>query len=180
MSPLNCAGMPLLGKLLGRFRAGEARSPLAGRKYAAARTIDVTSTAFTDGGAIPQKHAGKGAGDNVSPALQWTGVPAEAKQLVLIMDDLDVPMPKPLMHTIAVIEPHLGGLAEGELKPGTTGVRLIKAFGDTYLGPRRSPVMARITIDSSSSHSTNRSPTASPITRPCCPRSQATCRRAVC
>jgi Raf kinase inhibitor-like YbhB/YbcL family protein len=131
--------MPLLGKLLRRFRAGEARSPLSGQEYSGAATIDVSSTAFTDGGAIPQKHAGKGVGDNVSPALQWTGVPAEAKQLVLIMDDLDVPMPKPLMHTIAVLEPGLSGLEEGELKPGTTGVRLIKAFGDTYVGPRPIP-----------------------------------------
>ena len=48
-------------------------------------------------------------------------------------------MPKPLMHTIAVIEPDLGGLGEGELKPGTTGVRLVKAFGDTYVGPRPIP-----------------------------------------
>jgi Raf kinase inhibitor-like YbhB/YbcL family protein len=131
--------MPLLGKLLRRFRAGEGRSPLAGPDYAGAATIDVMSPAFTDGGAIPQKHAGKGVGDNVSPALQWTGVPAGAKQLVLIMDDLDVPMAKPLMHTIAVIEPDVGGLAEGELKPGATGVRLIKAFGDTYVGPRPIP-----------------------------------------
>ncbi len=29
--------------------------------------------------------------------------------------------------------------AEGELKPGTTGVRLVKAFGDTYVGPRPIP-----------------------------------------
>jgi phosphatidylethanolamine-binding protein (PEBP) family uncharacterized protein len=58
---------------------------------------------------------------------------------VLIMDDLDVPMPKPLMHTIAVIEPDLGGLGEDELKPGTTGVRMIKAFGHTYVGPRPIP-----------------------------------------
>jgi len=130
--------MPLLGKLLRRFRAGENKSPLAAPEYAAGATIDVTSPAFTDGGAIPQKHAGKGVGDNVSPALQWTGVP-DAKQLVLIMDDLDVPMPKPLMHTIAVLEPDLGGLGEGELKPGTTGVRLVKAFGDTYVGPRPIP-----------------------------------------
>jgi len=130
--------MPLLGKLLRRFRAGENKSPLAAPEYAAAATIEVTSPAFTDGGAIPQKHAGKGVGDNVSPALQWTGVP-DAKQLVLIMDDLDVPMPKPLMHTIAVLEPDLGGLGEGELKPGTTGVRLVKAFGDTYVGPRPIP-----------------------------------------
>ena len=131
--------MPVLGNLLRRFRAGEDRSPLSGQEYAAAATIDVTSPAFTDGGAIPQKHAGKGVGDNVSPALQWTGVPTDAKQLVLIMDDLDVPMPKPLMHTIAVIAPDVGGLAEGELKPGTTGVRLVKAFGDTYVGPRPIP-----------------------------------------
>jgi phosphatidylethanolamine-binding protein (PEBP) family uncharacterized protein len=131
--------MPMLGKLLRRFRSGEDRSPLSGPEYVGAATIDVTSPAFTDGGPIPQKHAGKGVGDNVSPALQWTGVPADAKQLVLIMDDLDVPMPKPLMHTIAVIEPDVGGLTEGELKPGATGVRLIKAFGDTYVGPRPIP-----------------------------------------
>ena len=131
--------MRLLGKLLSRFRAGGHRSPLAGPEYAGASTIDVTSSVFADGGTIPQKHAGKGVGDNVSPALQWTGVPADAKQLVLIMDDLDVPMPKPLMHTIAVIEPDVGGLGEAELKPGTTGVRLIKAFGDTYVGPRPIP-----------------------------------------
>ena len=88
---------------------------------------------------IPQKHAGEGVGDNVSPELQWSGVPADAKQLVLIMDDVDVPMPTPLMHTIAVIEPDLGGLGEGELKPGTTGIRLVKAFGDIYIGPRPIP-----------------------------------------
>ncbi|GAC1407751.1 MAG: YbhB/YbcL family Raf kinase inhibitor-like protein [Mycobacterium sp.] len=131
--------MPMLGKLLRRFRAGETRSPLAAPEYAGATTIDVTSSAYADGGVIPQKYAGKGVGDNVSPQLQWTGVPADAKQLVLIMDDLDVPMPKPLMHTIAVLEPDVSGLAEGDLKPGTAGVRLIKAFGDTYVGPRPIP-----------------------------------------
>src|SRR5260370_31508004 len=109
MAPLDCPGMRLLGKLLRRFRAGEDRSPLAGPEYAGAETINVKSAAFTDGGAIPQKHAGKGVGDNVSPALQWTGVPTDAKQLVLIMDDLDVPMPNPLMHTISLLEPHVRG-----------------------------------------------------------------------
>ena len=87
MAPLGRRAWPLLGKLLRRFRAGEARSPLAGAEYAGAAAIDVTSAAFTDGGPIPQKHAGEGVGDNVSPELQWSGVPADAKQLVLIMDD---------------------------------------------------------------------------------------------
>jgi phosphatidylethanolamine-binding protein (PEBP) family uncharacterized protein len=55
--------------------------------------------------------------------------------LVLIMDDLNVP-PFTLMHTIAVLEPDVGGLGEGELKPGTTGVRMVNAFSNTYAGPR--------------------------------------------
>jgi phosphatidylethanolamine-binding protein (PEBP) family uncharacterized protein len=131
--------MPLLGKLLRRLRAGEHRSPLAGPEYAAADTITLTSPAFADGAAIPQKYAGKGVGDNVSPPLQWSSVPTTTQQMALIMDDIDVPMPKPLMHTIALIDAHIHGLAEGELKPGTTGVRLVKAFGDGYVGPAPIP-----------------------------------------
>ena len=76
MAPLHC-GHAVARKLLRRLRAGEARSPFAAQEYAAAATIDVTSPAFTDGGAMPQKHAGKGVGDNVSPQLHWTGVPAD-------------------------------------------------------------------------------------------------------
>jgi Raf kinase inhibitor-like YbhB/YbcL family protein len=128
--------VPVLGRLLRRFRAGERRSPLAGLEYAGTGAIDVTSPAFAEGGPIPQRHAGKGVGDNVSPPLRWSGVPAGTKHLVLIMDDLDVPLPFPLMHTIAVLEPDLDQLAEGELKPGTSGVRMVKAFSDTYAGPR--------------------------------------------
>ena len=139
---------------------------MAGAEYAGAAAIDVTSAAFTDGGPIPQKHAGEGVGDNVSPALQWSGVPADAKQLVLIMDDVDVPMPTPLMHTIAVIEPDLGGLGEGELKPGTTGMRLVKAFADTYTGPRPIRVMGRITTASLYSHLINGSPRRRPRALP--------------
>jgi phosphatidylethanolamine-binding protein (PEBP) family uncharacterized protein len=60
--------MPLLGTLLRRFRAGEHRSPLAHPEY-----------------------AGKGIGDNVSPPLQWSGVPAPTNQLALVIDDVDVP-----------------------------------------------------------------------------------------
>jgi phosphatidylethanolamine-binding protein (PEBP) family uncharacterized protein len=127
--------VPLVGKLLRRFRAGEHRSPLAGPEYAGVATIDITSSAFTDGGRIPQKHAGKGVGDNVSPPLQWSGVPAPTKQIALVIDDIDVPGPKPLMHTIALIDADSRGLGEGELTPSTAGLRFVKAFGDTYVGP---------------------------------------------
>lgn len=131
--------MPIVGKLLRRFRAGAHRSPLAAPEYAGADTIDVTSSAFTDGGPIPQKHAGSAVGQNVSPPLRWSGVPAPTQHLALVIDDIDVPGPKPLMHTIALIAADRRSLDEGELAPGTAGVRFVKAFGDSYVGPAPIP-----------------------------------------
>jgi|ERR1041385_1889754 Raf kinase inhibitor-like YbhB/YbcL family protein len=52
--------------------------------------MEVTSTAFTEGGPIPGKHTCDG--KNVSVPLKWTGVPPEAKSLVLIADDPDAPV----------------------------------------------------------------------------------------
>lgn len=131
--------MRMLGKLLYRVRAGSGRSPLVG--ITAPATLTITSTAFTDGGAIPTKHAGKGVGDNVSPALEWTGQPATTKQLVLVIEDFDVPLPRPLLHTIALIEPQLHAVDEGALRPGTPGLWFIPGtLGWTeYAGPRPIP-----------------------------------------
>jgi Raf kinase inhibitor-like YbhB/YbcL family protein len=133
--------MPLLGRLLHRLRADEKRSPFAGPEYAAPLAITLTSSAFSEGGRIPSPHAGKGVGDNASPALHWRGVPADTKQLVLIMDDVDVPLPKPLVHTIAVIEPEVDSLGEGDLRPGTPGVRVVPTIlgRHGYAGPRPIP-----------------------------------------
>ena len=88
--------MTLIGRLLRPVRASTARSPLAGAGFAAPTTITVTSTAFTDGGRIPRRHAGKGVGDDVSPALRWTGVPRATAALLLLLDDVDVPLRTPL------------------------------------------------------------------------------------
>ncbi len=54
--------------------------------------LKITSSAFTDGGTIPAKYTCEG--DDLSPPLAWTGVPAGAKSLVLIVDDPDAPDPK--------------------------------------------------------------------------------------
>jgi Raf kinase inhibitor-like YbhB/YbcL family protein len=54
-----------------------------------AATLQITSSAFTANGAIPAKYTCDGSG--VNPALTFSGVPAKAQSLVLIMDDPDVP-----------------------------------------------------------------------------------------
>ena len=133
--------MAPLGRLLRRVRAGARRSPLAGSAFAAPESITVTSSAFTAGGAMPQSSAGKGVGDNTSPPLRWDGLPPDTRQVVLIIDDVDVPLPRPLLHSVAVIEPTVEGVAAGSLQPGTTGMRFIRAdLGHRgYAGPRPIP-----------------------------------------
>jgi Raf kinase inhibitor-like YbhB/YbcL family protein len=54
-----------------------------------AMKLSITSTAFTEGQAIPAKHTCQG--DDVSPPLQWTGAPASTKSLALVCDDPDAP-----------------------------------------------------------------------------------------
>ncbi|HEV7583605.1 MAG TPA: YbhB/YbcL family Raf kinase inhibitor-like protein [Mycobacterium sp.] len=133
--------MTLLGRLLRGVRAGKRRSPLSGSGFAAPESITVTSAVFADGGAMPSSSAGKGVGDNTSPPLRWDGLPPETRQTVLIIDDVDVPLPRPLLHTVAVIEPTLGGVAAGALQPGTARIRFIRAdLGHRgYAGPRPIP-----------------------------------------
>ena len=133
--------MAILGRLLRRVRSSEHRSPLSGNGFAAPESIVVTSAAFADGGVLPASSAGKGVGDNTSPHLRWDGLPDRTRQLVLIIDDVDVPLPRPLFHTIAVIEPIVNGVAAGGLQPGTEGIRFVRAdLGHRgYAGPRPIP-----------------------------------------
>jgi Raf kinase inhibitor-like YbhB/YbcL family protein len=54
--------------------------------------MNLTSSAFAQNGTIPVLYTGEG--KDVSPPLAWTGVPATAKSLVLIVDDPDAPDPR--------------------------------------------------------------------------------------
>ncbi len=51
--------------------------------------ITVSSPAFEDGAAIPSEYTCEGA--DISPPLAWTGVPADAAALALVVDDPDAP-----------------------------------------------------------------------------------------
>ena len=133
--------MAVLGRLFRGVRAGAQRGPLSGSDFAAPKSITVTSAAFANGGSMPQSSAGKGVGADTSPALRWTGLPTETRQVVLIMDDVDVPLPRPLYHTIAVLDPAVDSIVAGALNPGTAGIRFVRAdLGNRgYAGPRPIP-----------------------------------------
>ncbi len=51
--------------------------------------MKLVSSAFADGAAIPRRFTCDG--DDASPPLQWSGVPAETKSFVLLCDDPDAP-----------------------------------------------------------------------------------------
>ena len=54
-------------------------------------SLSLTSPAFEAGGDIPAIHTCDG--NDQSPPLAWSGVPPQAKSLVLIVDDPDAPDP---------------------------------------------------------------------------------------
>jgi len=52
-------------------------------------SIQLTSSAFTDGSPIPARHTCDG--PDVSPMLKWSGAPSGTKSFALICDDPDAP-----------------------------------------------------------------------------------------
>ena len=73
--------------------------------------LEITSSTFAANSAIPAKHTCDG--EDLSPALAWTGVPEGAKSLVLIMDDPDAP-PGTWVHWVLFDLPaDASGLPEG-------------------------------------------------------------------
>lgn len=54
--------------------------------------MEITSSKFSHNGDIPKVYTCEG--DNISPPISWSGVPNDAKSLVLIVDDPDAPDPR--------------------------------------------------------------------------------------
>ena len=78
--------------------------------------LKLTSQAFPHEGEIPKKHTCDG--DDVSPTLEWTGLPPGTQSLALVVDDPDAPDPAaPRMtwvHWVLYnIPPSANGLEEG-------------------------------------------------------------------
>jgi Raf kinase inhibitor-like YbhB/YbcL family protein len=91
-------------------------APRAGREETQIMGLTLTSTAFAHQEAIPEKFTCEG--QDVSPDLRWEGVPANARSLVLVVDDPDAPDPAnprtTFVHWVVYdIPPATTGLPEG-------------------------------------------------------------------
>ncbi len=88
--------------------------------------LTLKSSSFSENGKIPPKHTCEG--QDLSPALSWSGAPPATKSLALIVDDPDAPDPRaPKMTWVHWVLYNLpsssNGLPEGasknSLPPGT-------------------------------------------------------------
>ena len=94
--------------------------------------ITVTSPAFAEGGRIPDKYTCDGA--NVSPPLAWTGVPGDARNVALVVDDPDAPSGTYTHWVVLDLATSVVGSEEGSVPAG--GVQAQNSAGRaSYFGP---------------------------------------------
>ncbi len=111
---------------------------------ASAEPFSITSTSFKDGQVLDKKHAGaiptnpNCVGQNVSPQLKWTNVPAGTKSFAIFMIDPEGLAPTGVAHWIAYGIP----ADVTEFKEGEVGVASNKYVGGkstmgvgNYTGP---------------------------------------------
>lgn len=94
--------------------------------------IRVSSPSIRSNEVIPRRHVRDG--DDVSPPLQWQGVPGGTAELALVCEDPDAPRERPFVHWVLFgVPPDLGRLEEGTHE-GKAGVN---SFGEKgYGGPQ--------------------------------------------
>jgi len=105
------------------------------------RTLTLKSAAFQDGGKINARYTCEG--KDIAPPLSWDNVPANARSLVLIVDDPDAPDPKApkmtwvhwVLYNIPPRTRDLPGGAGGGKFPVTTGEGLNDWNKTGYGGP---------------------------------------------
>lgn len=131
--------MTLLGRLLSNRRAGETHTAWNLPHLQGPELLSLTSRHFDDGAAMSLEQCAKNIGGaDVSPHLAWTQPPPGTAQLLLVVEDIDVPLTKPAVHCAALIDPAIGHLDPGALgaRNPATGVRVLRStIGRGYHGP---------------------------------------------
>lgn len=94
--------------------AGDDTAVDVGSASGEAPVLQLTSPAFAEGGEIPLAHTCRG--EDLPPALMWTGPPEGAVELALVVRDVDA---EGFVHwVVAGIPPGAGGLEAGALPGG--------------------------------------------------------------
>jgi len=103
-------------------------------------SMTLQSDTFNDGRAIPRRHTEDG--EDLSPPLTWSGLPAGTRELALIVDDPDAPRPEPWVHWVLYKVPaDVRALTEGLPQTPTLNTPLGAMQGkntwgtDGYRGP---------------------------------------------
>src|SRR3954447_23886362 len=92
--------------------------------------IHIESSAFTNGGTIPKVYTCDG--KDVSPPLNWSGVPENARSLALICEDPDAPRGTWTHWVLFDLPASVGGLGEGV--PAQERVTLSEGGGTAIQG----------------------------------------------
>jgi len=91
------------------------------------------SSAFAEGGWIPELHSCDGA--DISPPLEWTGAPSETRSFALVAEDPDAPNGVWCHWLLYDLGARIQALPQG-YRPGTLGVGGTNDFGKPgYGGP---------------------------------------------
>lgn len=107
----------------GGSSVGSAPGGGAGGADPEAVPLEVTSTAFTEAGVIPDDHTCRGRG--VSPSLLWSTAPSGTVEIAVVVRDLHA---DGFVHwVVAGLPPESGGLAVGTLPAGA--VEATNGFG---------------------------------------------------
>ncbi len=104
--------------------------------------LNVSSGEFNDGERLPLECVStRVGGKNRSPSLLWNDLPPDTRNLILVVEDLDVPVGKPFIHCLAIVDPTrltspdrmaMGALSESD---PAAGVRLMRStLGRGYQG----------------------------------------------
>ncbi|ALE07568.1 hypothetical protein AL755_04980 [Arthrobacter sp. ERGS1:01] len=105
-----------LGIALRKRRAGHHMLAWARADLQAPENMTLTSTAFEHGMPIPELHRGRIFRPNISPEVSWTQPPGPTEELVLLVQDPDVPFGAPATHALVRgIDPSLTGIPENAL-----------------------------------------------------------------
>jgi len=136
--------MTVLGTLLRNKRPDERKYAWNQTNLTAPDTLEISSRDFADAGTLAKQHSGtRVGGENLSPHLAWSKVPDGTAELLLLIEDIDVPLgANPAVHCLALIDesglqtPHElppGALAKKNPGAGVTLLRSIMSRG--YFGP---------------------------------------------